>query len=261
MGRQKGQKGQKGQRGYMKQEKQHIHVGTSGWTYDDWTGRFYPAEVKGAERLSYYATKFESVEVNATFYRLPYKGMIVGWNNRLPPAFHLVLKGPRSVTHLRKLRNCGDPLAAFFDRVLALNTLKVVLWQLPPSLHKNIELLDHFLTALPDTVRHAVEFRHESWWDDETAEVLGEHRAAFVAISHPTLPDDVIPTTDFLYLRFHGLSKKLYNYDYTRRELRAWATRLKPLSAGRELYGFFNNDFRALATENALVFREMLEKN
>lgn len=243
----------------MKQGKQRIHVGTSGWTYDDWTGRFYPEDVKGAERLSYYATKFGSVEVNATFYRLPFKGMVIGWNNRLPPAFHLVLKGPRSVTHLRKLRNCGEPLAAFFERVLELNTLKVVLWQLPPSLHKNTELLDHFLTSLPDTVRHAVEFRHESWWDEETAEVLGEHRAAFVAISHPRLPDDVIPTTDFLYLRFHGLSNKLYNYDYTRRELRAWATKLKLQLGGREVYAFFNNDFRARAAENALVLREMVK--
>ncbi|MFQ5792562.1 MAG: DUF72 domain-containing protein, partial [Acidobacteriota bacterium] len=182
-----------------------VHVGTSGWTYADWTGRFYPQDVKGADRLAFYAERFDTVEVNATFYRLPFKGMITGWNRRLPEAFHLVLKGPRSVTHLKKLRDCAAPLSAFFDRVLELRTLKLILWQLPPSVHQDLERLEQFLAGLPVAVRHAVEFRHESWWRDDTAALLSRHSAAFVTISHPKLPDDLVPTTDLLYLRFHGL--------------------------------------------------------
>jgi uncharacterized protein YecE (DUF72 family) len=234
-----------------------MHVGTSGWTYDDWTGPFYPDEVKGAERLVFYAAQFDTVEVNATFYRLPFAGMITGWNRRLPPSFHLVLKGPRLVTHHKRLRDCLEPLDRFLERVRELHTLKVLLWQLPPSLQRDLELLDRFLGQLPSYVRHAVEFRHLSWWDDETVRLLARHETAFVAVSHPKLPDDILPTTDFLYLRFHGLGEQLYRYDYSRDELAEWARRVKPHRRGRELYAFFNNDFEAHAPFNAKTFRQL----
>lgn len=237
-----------------------VHVGTSGWTYDDWTGPFYPKDVRGAERLSFYAEQFGTVEVNATFYRLPFQGMITAWNRRLPDRFHLVLKGPRLITHLKRLQDCTDPLKKFFDRVLPLRTLRVILWQLPPSLRQDLSLLQRFLELLPSGVRHAVEFRHQSWWSEETTGLLSRYRAAFVAISHPSLPDDLEPTTDFLYLRFHGLGKQLYDYDYSRRELDAWIAKVKPLRRGREIYAFFNNDIGARAPANAATFREMLVK-
>lgn len=237
-----------------------IHVGTSGWTYDDWTGPFYPESIKGAERLSFYAERFDTVEVNATFYRLPFRGMITGWNRRLPPEFHLVLKGSRTVSHLKKLRDCESALTAFLERVAELLTLKVILWQLPPSLHKDPQRLDQFLSALPHKVRHAVEFRHDSWWDDDTADVLSRNRAAFVAISHPRLPNAVVPTTDFLYVRFHGLGRRLYDYDYSRKELLQWVEKLKPHLSRRELYAFFNNDVGATAPRNAEAFRALLEE-
>jgi uncharacterized protein YecE (DUF72 family) len=243
----------------MSRRVSRIHVGTSGWTYDDWSGPFYPEEVRGADRLSFYAERFDTVEVNATFYRLPFRGMITGWNRRLPESFHLVVKGPRSVTHLKKLRDCERALTAFLDRVAELRTLKVILWQLPPTLHKDLERLDEFLSGLPESVRHAVEFRHESWWDGEVAEVLSRRRAAFVAVSHPRLPDRLIPTADLLYLRFHGLGPRLYDYDYSAEELRSWVEKLKPHLRGRELYAFFNNDIGARAPANAASFRRLLE--
>ncbi len=238
-----------------------MHVGTSGWTYDDWSGPFYPDGVTGAERLAYYATQFDTVEVNATFYRLPFAGMITGWNRRLPADFHMVLKGPRSVTHHRKLLDCDDQLRAFFDRVSALETLKVVLWQLPPSLHRDTERLERFLAGLAQGIRHAVEFRHASWWDDETIRVLAAHRAAFVSVSHPRLPDDVVASTDFLYLRFHGVGKRLYDYTYSGTELADWMVKLTPHLGEREIYAFFNNDVAAQAPPNALQFRRMLERS
>jgi len=239
-------------------KKQQICVGTSGWTYDDWTGPFYPENVKGAERLAFYAEKFDTVEVNATFYRMPTQNVIDAWNRRLKSGFHLVVKGSRVVTHLKKLADCQEPLAAFLDRVLDLRRLRVILWQLPPSLHKDVERLDGFLSVLPGAVRHAVEFRHASWWDEEVTALLERHKAAFVAVSHPQLPDAIHATTDFLYLRFHGQGKQLYRYDYSDRELDAWVERLKPHLSGRTLYAFFNNDFNANAPRNAASFRELV---
>ena len=239
-------------------KRSRVYVGTSGWTYDDWQGAFYPDEVKGAARLSYYATVFNAVEVNATFYRNPAPTAITAWNRRLGPEFHLVVKGSRAVTHLRKLADFDDALKACLDRVMQLKRLRVILWQLPPSLHKDVERLDAFLRVLPISVRHAVEFRHESWWDDEAAGVLARHKAAFVAVSYPKLPDTWFPTTDFLYVRFHGLGKELYSYDYSRKELSEWVKRLEPDLEGRTLYAFFNNDYNANAPRNALLFRELL---
>ncbi|MFQ5505320.1 MAG: DUF72 domain-containing protein [Planctomycetota bacterium] len=235
-----------------------MFVGTSGWTYGDWVGEFYPPEVKGAGRLGYYARHFDTVEVNVSFYRVPTEPMVKAWNAHLPPGFHLVLKGTRLVTHRKRLADCQDELAFFLERVQALEHLKLVLWQLPPSLGKKTGLLARFLESLPDTMRHAVEFRHPSWWSEDVHELLGKHRAAFVAVSHPTLPDDIPPTADFLYLRFHGLGEELHGYEYREPELRRWVERVEPLLEGRVLYAFFNNDRRAHAVRNALLFRELL---
>jgi len=149
-----------------------MHVGTSGWTDDDWNGPFYPLGVTGPERLSFYARQFDTVEVNASFYRFPTAPMIDAWNRRLPRSFHMVLKGHRQITHRKKLRDCREVVAAFLERVLPLRTLRVLLWQLPPFLHRDAARLEEFLTLLeavfPEAgasqrrIRHAVEFRHES---------------------------------------------------------------------------------------------------
>lgn len=240
-----------------------LHIGTSGWTYDDWAGRFYPEGVKGAERLDYYAREFDTVEVNATFYRLPTRTMIASWNKRLSEDFHLVLKGSRLITHTRRLRDCGEALATFAERAGQLHALRVLLWQLPPSQQRDLPRLAEFLAQARETapapVRHAVEFRHESWWDDAVADALAQHGVAFVAVSHPELPAGVYPTADFLYLRFHGVGGRLYDYDYSEAELRDWVQRVAPHRAGRELYAFFNNDYRAQAPANAFTFRTLLQ--
>ncbi len=238
-----------------------IHIGTSGWTYADWRGSFYPENLDDAGRLSFYVRHFNTVEINATFYRLPFTGMITGWNRRLPEEFHLAVKGPRTVTHLKKLADCAEPLGRFLERVRELRTLRVILWQLPPSLRKDLDRLDGFLATLPRGPRHAVEFRHESWWAEETAALLRRHDAAFVAVSHPRLPADVLPTADSLYVRFHGLGRQLYSYDYSTKELAVWVERLQPLLEGRSLYAYFNNDWRAHAVRNAKTFRELLGRH
>ncbi len=240
----------------MKEKK--FFIGTSGWVYEDWWGRFYPEDISGPDRLLFYAGKFNTVEVNASFYRLPTPAMINAWNRKLGADFHLVLKGSRLITHLKKIKDCREPLQRFFDRAGQLKTLRVVLWQLPPSLHKDIDRLDRFLSLLPQNVCHAVEFRHVSWWDEGVSAMLAHHNAAFVAVSHPNLPDTIIPTTDFLYIRFHGPGEQIYNYDYPNHELIYWASRLKPHIEDKALYAFFNNDFNANTPKNAVTLRGML---
>jgi uncharacterized protein YecE (DUF72 family) len=237
-----------------------VFIGTSGWTYDDWYGSFYPEDMKGSERLSFYAEQFNTVEVNATFYRLPTEPMIKAWNARLGKDFHLVVKGSRVVTHLKKIADCKESLEKFFDRAFKLTRLEVILWQLPPSLHKDVERLETFLSSLPKECRHAVEFRHESWWADEVARILSDHDCAFVAISHPSLPETILPTTDFLYVRFHGQDRDAYRYDYSDKELAHWVSILKRRLHGRTLYAFFNNDYNANAPRNALTLKELFSQ-
>src|ERR1051326_6408307 len=137
-----------------------IFVGTSGWTYPDWNGPFYPPEVKGTDRLAFYADRYDTVEVNASFYRVPTLSMVSSWNRRLPSDFHLVLKGTRLVTHRKRLHDCDDWLDFFLERSMPLERLKVLLWQLPPSMEKDLDRLKRFLGRLPTSVRHALEFRH-----------------------------------------------------------------------------------------------------
>lgn len=237
---------------------QRVHVGTSGFVYPDWRGAFYPPEVRTADQLGYYATQFDTLELNTSFYRLPSVAAVERWNHTLSPRFHLVAKGPRLITHLHKLAHSEDAERVFFERMLPLRALKLVLWQLPPMLKKDVARLDAFLSRLPRTLRHAVEFRHPTWWDDDVARTLAAHDAAFVAISHPALPDGVIPTGDLIYLRFHGLGEQLYDWVYSKTELRRWARRVRPLLDGRALYAFFNNDWNAQAPRDARVFRELL---
>jgi uncharacterized protein YecE (DUF72 family) len=238
-------------------------VGTSGWTYGSWSGPFYPPAVKGSDRLRFYAERFATVEVNATFYRLPTITMAEAWNRRLPTGFRLVLKGSRVVTHMKKLVAPGRALEVFLERALTMRHLAVLLWQLPPVLargQETLDRLDRFLAGLPATVRHAVEFRHPSWWDGSTAKLLARHRAAFVAVSHPCLPREIVPTTDLVYLRFHGEGPRLYHYDYSRDQLVDWARRARAAAGAGTVYAFFNNDVDAHAPANARVLADELDR-
>ncbi|UCF67428.1 MAG: DUF72 domain-containing protein [Acidobacteriota bacterium] len=195
---------------------------------------------------------------------------MAAWNERLESSFHLVVKAHRRITHRSRLAGIAGPLVAFLRSIEPLRALRVVLWQLPPSLQKNLDRLGEFLDELDATerevlgarrprLRHAVEFRHESWWYDDVAALLAKHRASFVAVSHPKLPETVLSTADLLYLRFHGKGRRLY--DYSRRELKQWVESPRPHLERRRLYAFFNNDRHTNAPKNALAFRELLARS
>lgn len=236
-----------------------VAVGTSGWSYDDWGGTFYPEGLARSRWFEHYATRFATVEVNYSFYRLPTERSVERWHDAAPEGFRFAVKGSRFITHVRRLSECREEIGRFLDRVGGLKAfLGPVLWQLPPTLERDVRLLGSFLEALPTGVRHAVEFRHPSWLTGEVAALLRRHGVAQVAVSSPVMPGDRTVTTDFVYVRFHGLGGG-FAHDYSKEELRPWARFLREASdEGRDGYAYFNNDARARAPKNALDLVEML---
>ncbi len=236
-----------------------IAVGTSGWSYNDWAGSFYPERLPRSKWFEHYVGRFPTVEINATFYRLPTEAMVRSWAEKAPPGFRFVVKGSRLITHIRRLEGCDDELENFFERVKGLGeALRVVLWQLPPSLRCDVDRLFRFVSLLPKEIGHAIEFRHPSWLVTEAFDVLRDHNIAQVSVSSTKMPEDFTITASFVYCRFHGL-KAGYAHDYSATELKPWVSFLKKsFSKGLKGYAFFNNDARARAPKNAQELIEAL---
>jgi uncharacterized protein YecE (DUF72 family) len=239
-----------------------IRVGTSGWVYKEWAGAFYPKGWPHRDEFAYYARHFPTVEINATFYRLPTPSMVRGWHDRAPEDFVYAVKGSRYLTHLRRLRDTGAGLLKYFRRLKPLaDRCGPVLWQLPPNFaatEENSKRLERFLAKLPKSHRHAVEFRHPSWFVEPAFDLLRRYRVAKVWISSLRMPQDYTLTTDFAYLRFHGLKNGAY-HDYTADELRPWARELARVARqGCPAYVYFNNDLKTRAPLNAAALIKML---
>jgi len=236
-----------------------LHVGCSGWDYKDWRGLVYPEDVRSKEWFAYYAERFDTVEINNTFYRLPNPETVEHWAERAPPGFVYAVKLGQFGSHRMKLRDAASWLPNHLDRVNRLGaSLGPTLVQLPPRWHRNTERLDEFLTAAPREHRWAVELRDPTWLHDDTFAVLERHGAALCL--HDLLPDHPrVLTADWSYLRFHGpdaLNRKYWGR-YTGRRLwrvadatRAW------LDAGVDIYAYFNNDHQAHAVSDARWFRD-----
>lgn len=240
-----------------------VRTGTSGWQYDDWRGRFYPTDVPKRRWFDHYAGRFPTVEINATFYRLPSTSTVERWHDQAPDRFRYAVKGSRYLTHNKKLNDPTDPVATITERMAPLKTFHGVwLWQLPPNLHVDVDRLDTFLAALPGGPGHAVEFRHRSWYIDDVERTLSRHNVAWVWLSDHQMPDVAPVTADFVYLRFHGLAEDpdlRYRYDYDRDELAPWADRLRGAAAdGLDGWVYFNNDFGANAPRNAVALIDLL---
>jgi uncharacterized protein YecE (DUF72 family) len=212
--------------------------------------------------LAYYASRFNSVEINATFYRLPSVNAVKGWRERSPTDFIFAVKGSRFITHIKRLKANRVSLRKYFNRIKWLKgKCGPVLWQLGPYFKFDDKRLDMFLGKLPTDYRHAVEFRHLSWYEHEaTFEVLRRHRAAHVSLSSQQMPTNLSVTADFIYIRFHGLQQGRA-HDYTRDELRPWAEHCRRyLNTGRDVYAYFNNDANTRAPFNAVSLRELISK-
>jgi uncharacterized protein YecE (DUF72 family) len=223
--------------------------------YRDWRGVLYPRDLPAERWLAHYAKHFRTLELNATFYRLPSVEAVQGWFARTPPRFVFVAKGSRFLTHMKRLTDFTVGLGRFFERVDHLGRkLDTVLWQLPPQMKRpDPERLDRFLAHAPDHVRHAFEFRDLGWYTEEVCDVLDAHRAALV--EHDLLPRPPPRVCGgFRYLRFHGASAP-YHGRYGPARLRPIARELARWKRRGDVFAFFNNDREGHAVRDALALQ------
>lgn len=196
--------------------------GTSGFSYKEWKGVFYPKDLPDRQMLVYYATRLLAVEINNTFYRMPKPELVAAWGAQVPGSFRFALKAPQRITHREKLRESEASVIAFFSSAEALGEkLGAVLFQLPPFLKKDVPLLESFLLLLPGEVRTAFEFRHPSWFSEDTYAALRARNAALVGgdAEDTEKSPPLVPTADFGYLRLRAP-------DYSDEGLRAWSRKI-----------------------------------
>ena len=238
----------------------HYYIGTSGWHYDHWRHRFYPEKLKKADWLQFYASHFSTVELNNSFYRLPSENAFATWYDSSPADFAFAVKVSRFITHIKRLRDSEEPLDTFISRARGLGEkLGPLLYQLPPSMHRDDERLESFLSILPQGVKHIFEFRHQSWLEERVFDILRKYNAGFCIFDMPDISCPVLATADFAYVRFHG-STGLYSSCYSDEELADWAKKLAGLAAGlKAMYIYFNNDIEGFAVENAKTLRSYLQ--
>lgn len=239
-----------------------VYVGTSGWAYSSWKETYYPKGLPQRAWFDQIIADFHTVEVNASFYRLPQPGVFAGWRTRTPTAARIAVKASRYLTHIRRLRDPEQPVQLLLSRATELgNRLGPVLIQLPPDLRADLALLDAALQAFPPSVRLAVEPRHETWFTAGCESLLQERRAALVWADRHSRP--VTPlwhTTDFGYLRMHeGATNRWPSYGPA--ALQRWAERVtQTFSADQPCYVYFNNDPHAAAPFDALSFASAVQR-
>jgi uncharacterized protein YecE (DUF72 family) len=238
-----------------------LNIGTSGWSYDHWENVLYPPGLPPRDRLQYYVARFNTVELNASFYRWPRETSFASWRNRLPDGFAMSVKAPRGLTHAKKLYSPE----VWVERITRCwhelgDKRAVLLAQLPPNLARDDARLDYFLSALPEWIRVAVEFRHDSWDHPEVYQLLERHRAAYCIMSGANLPCILRATAPFVYIRLHGPDHQhLYGGSYSDDDLKWWADRISEWrSAGKDVLVYFNNDGGGNAVRNAFTLRGLL---
>lgn len=236
-------------------------IGTSGWSYDHWTDVLYPPGLPPGRRLAVYQAEFDTVELNASFYRWPPPARFAAWRERLPEGFELTVKGPRGLTHARRLRSPEE----WIERIgRGLHELRgrrgPLLLQLPPTMERDDARLDWFLERLASWTRPVIEFRHGSWLADDVFALLERHGAAYCVMSGARLPCVLRATAPTVYVRLHGPdSEHLYAGSYPDADLRWWADRIREWeAAGHTVYAYFNNDGHGHAVRNARTLRALL---
>ncbi len=236
-----------------------VLLGTSGWTYDHWKGIFYPDSVPKKRWFEYFSTVFDTVELNASFYRIPTIKAVQGWEGRSPEYFRFAVKMSRLITHVRRLKNCERELEWFFSVFEPLqHKIAAFLVQLPPSMKIDIGRLDEFIRKLPQKSKFAFEFRNTTWYNPETYALLKEHGQIFCIHDMSGLATERIVTSDTIYIRFHGYAS-VYGGDYHEELLRDWAAWIREqIRDGKSVYGYFNNDIGGFAVKNCLRLRESL---
>ncbi|MFW9831522.1 MAG: DUF72 domain-containing protein [Candidatus Thorarchaeota archaeon] len=239
-------------------------MGTAGWKYEDWVGSFYPSK---KHQFTYFSKIFSTAEINSTFYNFPSRKVVDTWT-RAPEGFVFTAKVPQDITHKLRLdvtRGADKRMQEYLQLMNPLreaSRLGPLLLQLPPSFDVNhMENLDTFLQTLPDEWEFAIEFRHLSWMQDSTFELLQSHQVAYCIVDEPLLPPRVEITAPFSYIRWHGHGDKLwYYYLYSREELEAWVPRVQAIEkqCSKPVYGYMNNHWHGFAARNCIELMELL---
>lgn len=229
-----------------------IRIGTSGFSYKEWLGGFYPEKLSGPKMLPHYAQKLPTVEINYTFRAMPKREMLEKWAAQVPEQFRFALKAPQRITHFAKLKNVDSIVAHFAEVASSMGPhLGPTLFQLPPHFPRDVALLRDFLAMLHGRLRPAFEFRDRSWFDDSILEALRDGGAALCIAESETIVSPVACTAPFIYMR-------LRNEEYTQAEMENWAARIEDLAADAdEVYIFFKHEVSA--PERAFRLRSLLK--
>lgn len=242
----------------MRAEGKRFFLGCSGYFYWGWRGRFYPENLKSKDWLSFYAGIFNTVELNSTFYSFPKRENLKRLKRSVPEGFTFSVKANRSITHLRRFRETEDMIEKFYLEVSdgLGNRLGPVLFQMPPSYRYSEDNLERILKQLKGDFINVLEFRHTSWWREEVFSILRSEGVVFCSVSFPGLPEELVETSNKVYIRFHGKEGK-YRYRYSKEELKIWAESIRG-SGAEEVYVYFNNDYNANAPDNCRELMNLL---
>jgi len=230
------------------------YVGTSGYSYKEWKGSFYPEKFAAKEMLPFYATRFEAVELNNTFYRVPQPAMIESWISQVPETFRFSVKASQRITHFKRLKEAAEVTNYFLETITALRErLGVVLFQLPPNMKKDTERLAVFLDQLPEAIGAAFEFRHPTWFDEDVIQLLRNHNRVLCVADTDELPASHIDrTAGWGYLR-------LRRVNYSESDLLTWVDRIKT-QGWDSVYVFFKHEDEATGPKLAAKFIELLNE-
>ena len=235
------------------------HIGCSGFHYKHWKGSFYPEDLAQSKWLEYYCRYFSTLELNVTFYRFPRVSFLQTLHKKTPDNFRFAVKAPRLITHFKQFNNATEQLSDFYSTVRdgLEQKLGCVLFQMPPRFSYSEERLEKILNNLDNSFLNVVEFRHESWWQDDIYKQLKKKNITFCGMSHPTLPKDIVANTPLFYYRLHG-EGQLYSSNYENSQLQTIVTNIKNHHQIEEAYIFFNNDINTYAVYNAQEMQKMI---
>lgn len=243
--------------------KGRIYIGTSGWSYKDWRGIYYPEKLKATDWLLFYTNDFDIVEINASFYRLPKRETVENWTAKVPDNFRFCPKMSRYLTHIKRLKEPEEPLERFFGIFEPMKEkMGPVLVQLPPNLKFDYEVTEHFFKLLKKKYKQydfALEVRHDTWMSDDALDLMATYEVAFViSQSGVGFPYSEMVTAKNIYVRFHG-PKELYASAYTDEMLEDFAKKFKKwMKDGHDIWVFFNNDWYANAIYNGRTLRKLM---
>lgn len=233
-------------------------IGCSGFYYKEWREKFYPADLSQRKWFEFYCEHFNTLELNVTFYRFPHLNFLKNWHAKSPRTFRFSVKAPRLITHYKKFTETKKLLADFYSVIHdgLMDKLGCVLFQMPPKMEYSREKLDQITRNLDPNFSNVIEFRHESWWNEEVIAALRDRKITFCSISYPSLPDDVVRTSDIIYYRFHGVPE-LYRSPYSEEFMGKIKDKIAHLDQNIEAYIYFNNDVGASAINNAKQLQMM----